>query len=56
MDHLSINEPSLRQKSLARMKYKHKDQIYNNKHVRNTERRKKKPEKFGAKYNNRNDI
>jgi hypothetical protein len=51
MDH---PEPELRKKSLARLKYKHKDQIYNNKRVRQLERVLKKPCKLGAKYNIRN--
>jgi hypothetical protein len=49
-------EPTLRKKSLARMKNKHKDQIYGNKRVRELERLVKKPHKLGAKLTIRNVI
>ena len=49
-------EPTLRKKSLVRMKNKHKDQIYGNKRVREIERLVKKPYKLGAKLSLRNII
>lgn len=51
-----FQEPTLRKKSLARMKNKHKDQIYGNKRVREIERLVKKPYKLGAKFSVRNVI
>tara|TARA_B110000977_G_scaffold198802_1_gene284517 strand:- start:878 stop:1048 length:171 start_codon:yes stop_codon:yes gene_type:complete len=49
-------DPELRKKSQARLKYKHKDQLYGPKRVRELERLAKKPHKLGAKLTIRNYI